>query len=445
LFPAPIGRRELLLYHVVGGVYTLFFSAVWMTVFTFRFAPQWYGGFAGVFFGFGFLQLTTQLVSLALSTISVGVARRARRLTLFSLVVLLVAGLLVTRANLPESNLSDTVSALVASPLVVVLSSPARVFVELFTSETPASFAMWLGGAVGILAVLFVLLAVVDVAYTEAAVRVSREVQDRLKRMQAGGAGGSGTARVATSLPGFAWLGGAGPIMWQKCTDARRGWKRLLWNSVFLVGFALFFVAMVGRDQNEAGTAFGGHAGWVVVFMMMLMNQNFRLDFRSDLDRMAYLKSLPLRPGMVALGQTLPTAVLFTLIQLVAVLVIQFVAGVETVWLPVLLLVLFPLNWLAAALDNVLFLWMPYRIAPKESGQMQFMGRMMVVLFTKSMIVLVACGFTALVGWAAWAISGAALIVGLASALVLGVMGAVVTRLAGRLFATFDSTKDVPA
>ena len=111
------------------------------------------------------------------------------------------------------------------------------------------------------------------------------------------------------------------------------------------------------------------------------------------------------------------------------------------------LVVVFPsLNWLIAAIDNSLFLFFPYRIGPKDSGSMPFIGRVMMVVFVK-VFVLVILGLLAfLAGLPVWFLTGGSLLAtGLSVAVLLGVACVPATWIVARAFTSFDVTTDVPA
>ena len=160
---------------------------------------------------------------------------------------------------------------------------------------------------------------------------------------------------------------------------------------------------------------------------------------------MAYLKSLPLPPSAAAFGQILPGIIVFALLQAIAVGVITLGFGVEFSWPWPVLLLLLPFNWLSMALDNVLFLLFPYRFAPKEAGNVQFMGRTMLVLFAKMAALFAGLLIAGLVGWFLWAAGGESLLLGgLGAAAVLSIEATCLTLFLGRVFCTFDVTVDVP-
>jgi hypothetical protein len=62
--------------------------------------------------------------------------------------------------------------------------------------------------------------------------------------------------------------------------------------------------------------------------MSVFMTQNLVLDFRRDVDRMAYLESLPLSPFALALGQIVPAMLILIILQVIAFAVLALARGV---------------------------------------------------------------------------------------------------------------------
>jgi len=437
LFPAPVSRRELLLYYTLGKLMTVLLSALWVAIFTLRWAPHWYSGIAGLFLGLSFLQMTSQLASLAVSSVSVRLGRRARRVLLFGSLGVAAIAVLVIRQQARISFL-DAVRAVVDSTTAKYVTAPARVFVEVFVSESSMDFVLWGSAGIAILGAMFLLIVRLDVAYAEGALASSQIVQERLRRAQSGGSAVAVSAGKV-SIPLLPWLGGAGPLAWRQTIEVVRGIRRIMFLALTLVGVPVAVVFASPRAEE------GAPVSLVMVLMMTVMTaQNLTLDFRRDLDRMAYLKSLPLRPASLALGQILPGIFLLTVLQGVAITVVILVSGANLPW-PLAILLL-PFNWIALAVDNVLFLKYPYRIAPKEAGNVTFMGRRLVTAMAEMLALGVSCGIATAFGALCWfGVTKSWLLVSVAATVLLCGIGVGVTRLLGTAFRDFDIVKDVPA
>jgi hypothetical protein len=182
---------------------------------------------------------------------------------------------------------------------------------------------------------------------------------------------------------------------------------------------------------------------WSLFMLPMLVN--FEFDFRRDLDRMALLKSLPISDRALAMGQLLPATLLLTLCQLVAV-TIAFVSGNSSAELLLAALLVFPpLNYSIAAIDNVIFLLMPYRPRTRDPGRFPFLGRLMVVQFLRMMLMTVLTGVGALAAFLTWiGLGQSALLSGAVGAALLVVAAWGLTHTVAAAFRSLDVTRDVP-
>jgi hypothetical protein len=127
------------------------------------------------------------------------------------------------------------------------------------------------------------------------------------------------------------------------------------------------------------------------LFMIPMMIDG--ADFRRDLDRIPVLKSLPLRNADIALGQILPTAMLFTFWMMTGSLLLFGVFGeldFAALYLNVVLIP--PIALIVAAVDNWLFLLMPYRIRSRDPGESTFVGRLTIVMTVKTLVLVFALG-----------------------------------------------------
>ena len=139
--------------------------------------------------------------------------------------------------------------------------------------------------------------------------------------------------------------------------------------------------------------------GSLIFYSFLLMPAALRFDFRRDVDRMAVLKSLPLSPLAITVGQLAAPIVACTLFQLVVVCVALAVRPFPVSWLVLTLLILLPANTLIFALENLIFLLYPYR--PNQEGVGVFL-RSILTFTAKGVLFFIAV----LVTWAC--VSGAA-------------------------------------
>ena len=301
------------------------------------------------------------------------------------------------------------------------------------------------------------LLAVVvrlDANYLEAAAGASQRRYERLRRVRGGGVmsvAARGTARRGLPQPPF-WFG-VGPIAWRQLTNAARSAKGLL--------FVLFMLAMVAgplflaarRSSATAAASAGADAplvlllmalGWISVLLASLL----KFDFRADLDPMETLKTLPLAPWAIVVGQLVAPVVVMTGIHLLLLGATaatfdmtpgqRSMLGVAAVLSP-------PFNLLMFAAENLIFLLSPSRPATVGPGDFQILGRQIVTMAVRTVLVLLCAVIAGVFALAAYMLSGQSLVVPTAvgAAVLLAESAALVPMIAWA-FRRFDPSLHTP-
>jgi hypothetical protein len=455
LFPAPLSRRELLAYHVLSRAQIQVLSGLWVTLFVVRYAPTWYGCLAGVTLALLFLQLLSQ--ALALLTAAAGKRLRwpIRWGALTAVVAVLGLGAVdaIAAARL-DLGAEAAVAALRDHPAVIVLTAPFEPFVGAFAAETFAEAFGWSAASFALVLLVVLVIARLDVAYEEAALDVSRNVRRKLERMRTGGGAlaAMGPSKARFGVPRLPFASGAGPIAWRQCVEIVRNVRAvvtsflllLLWPA--LMGGVMFFTAGDGTDGDSIQKMGAALLPMLIVFSIV-STQNIGFDFRRDLDRIPFLRSLPVTPFAIAAGQVGPSALLLALMQWVTIGVVVVLTDLlPLVAVPAILPALLPLAWAVLAIDNALFLLFPHRIDPDDAGNVGFVGRLMLVMFLKFVVLgalaVAAGGLGALAGF----LLGKSLVVGVLVAMAVIVAADVVlTWLVARAYAAFDPGRDTPA
>jgi hypothetical protein len=444
LFPAPVPRRDLLLFQVLTRAGLSGLSGLWTGIFVVRWAGMVAWGFVATALAMVFLQLASQIGSLVLAALGEK-GPRVRAIAWSAVAVLAALGAYGAYASVPsDATGGDAFVSFARSPFVLAATLPAQPFARLFTATGWGEAALWCAACLGLLGAMFAVVMRLDVSYEEAALAASRRVQERLRRMRSGeGAFLPSSDRARRRrLPAFPRLGGAGPLARRQFLELVRNPGSVLWTAGSLLVCSGIILAVGAREGGGSGGAIGAAAAAIV--LTTFANQGFTFDFRRDLDRMAELKLLPLRPAAVAAGQLVAPTVVFTLIQAL-VLALVVASGAVPAWgLPVAVAVLLPWNWLSAAIDNALFLVLPYRIAPEDPAKVPFFGRMMLTMMCKTVAVGVVAFVVALPVVAGVAVGGAAAVAGIVGAwLVLAAAAAAATFAVGAVFRHYDAARDV--
>ncbi len=189
--------------------------------------------------------------------------------------------------------------------------------------------------------------------------------------------------------------------------------------------------------------AFASGGGWATIFLSSIL----KLDFRSDLDQLASLKALPLRPTVTAAGQLAVPVLLMSLVHLVLISSAAAIAKPEhRLFVLVALLFVVPFNIVLVAVENAMFLLFPTRVAGAAPGDLGQLGRTIVLFIVKLLTVVVVVGLSAGLGTAAGAVAGKSAPVGIAVALLaLATFAMVSVPFVGWAYLQFDPSADTPA
>ncbi len=452
LFAAPIGRRQLLLYNVISRLRLQLLSALWFTIFIAPYAQLWYAAFFAAFLGLAFLQMTAQSGGLLMAAIGERLVRPVRFALLGGIAVAAIGSYFAMRASLAgEATGAEILAAIFDHPIMQTVSWITRPFVEVFLAASPLELLKWITVGVAILGVELALMLVLDVAYVEGAMAQGRRVQAAMKRMRSGGGAFAayGSTRAGFRLPTFPYLGGIGPIAWRQCQEMTRNIR-----GVLMMGFTMFlWLGVLLVVPTVRGGGFDDMDDKVVqmalvmsLFMTSMLTINFPFDFRRDLDRMAYLKSIPVPSPAIAAGQIVPTAFLLLFWQSIALVVLTASTGrIGTEQFLAMLFLLPLLNWAVAAIDNGTFLLLPYRIAVRDPGNLPFMGRLMLVMALKMIVLMVVVGVAAGAAALVWFfVLPSWLLAGLAAAAVLLAADIPLTLYVAAAWEKFDIATDIP-
>jgi hypothetical protein len=446
LFPAPISRRSLALFNIAVRARTAVLSGLVLPMFVSWRGPNPLTTFLGYTFVFLLLQISAQwfAVTRAWLKLRVGLAVRvALGIALFA-VPLGAAGLeLRTHPGGLETFFVD-------SAVLRALGTPVRPFLSIIVASTPGEAFVSAGIALAILGAVVGHIVWLDVPYRETAVAGSERFARRLANMRSGGSSfgvSTGTARLR--LPMFPRLRGAGPICWRQSLELLRnpqGIGLVVFVVAVAAGGALAGPILRGAEGEPFPQGFALVGVFIATWIPLLMSENIACDFRRDYDRMPILKSWPVSPLAVATGQIAAAVVFASLIQLAGLAVIAAVSRALPVWLVVAAPLLLPaISWIAISLDNLLFLWMPYRNVPEDPGDVGFVGRTFALTGLKFLTITILLTGALLVGYVAQ-IATQSRIVSVAVLLALLTLACVVaTLLVARAYRRFDVSRDVPA
>jgi ABC-2 type transport system permease protein len=447
LFPAPVSRRELLLYNLWTRLGVQVLSGIWVSLFSAGYAPLPAAGVAAVMLSFIFMYVAAQALALGAAAAEAyfsPVVRRLVRTALIAIVLLVTASAAMSAA---PGTAGERFRALLDSPAVRALSLPARPLGELFAATSTAAALGWGMVSAALIAVTVALVLSFDVAFTERSLAVGKRVQQRLSRLLSTDPGAEGVERKSRFRPRAPRLPlptGAATLAWRQATELLRTPRALISPLVF---GGVWLVAMFGGMRAAEGDLDAGRTSAITTALLMpiIFGNPLPFDFRRDLDRLPYLRSLPLRPFSIAVGELFTAAVFFSVFEMLVLAGAALLTGsIPAGWLAAAAVLVLPVAWGAAAVENLLFLLLPYRVGPDGRAGAQFLGKalLLVALKTLTLALLTAIGFATWYG-VGWLTSSQIASIA-AAAVAMALPSIPLTWLVGRMFARFDLTRDAP-
>ena len=444
LFPAPFHRRQLLTYKLLQGLGGIVILSVMFSLMMARSVGLWSSAFIGIMLTLGFLQLLTMNVAFLRQILEARVNTVLRRVIGYAILALLLTAVSQTVLLAPAATLDAVATALRSTLSGRLLLAPFDTFVQMII---PRDFSAFLT-ATGLVFSLDVLLLIsayrMDGLSLEAAVAVSEKLTERMKKIQTRGAWqifGSATSKSAgRRIPRLPFWYGAGPIIWQRMTTNIRTSTKLfamLGGAVLIAGGFAF--SMHRRSPSEPFAAAGAAIGIMnyVSLLVCLSQQN-------EIERVGYLKSLPLRGTAIVLGELLGFVAILSMVQGSFFLLLCGLLPSISGWLVCAACLTLPLNFMLFAVDKLVFYLFPTRMAKGAPGDFQNSGKQMFFMMMKMLGLFVATLFVGL-GAIPGAIMESPVLAVSIAAIVLVAECLGVVPLMAYAFNRFDPSTDTPA
>ena len=393
LFSGPYRPRQLLIYKVVGGLLAALITALFMALAFRQHAAMFPAAYLGLFLGLVLLYLFSLSVGLMIATSGAIAFNWTRKLVFAGLIT--VAGLALwplgaSVLSLPPAQILERA---VNSPTLNLILTPFRPFVMTFTAERIwPDLIGWSGLSLLVDLVLLGFVLMLNAQFVEASAAASERIYEKAKKAKAGSAWvDPGSTRYA--LPMFPWWGGIGPNFWRQMTTALRSPSRLF-GLLILYLFPLAVNAFNERPSTDNAEILGLSLsvwGGILIFAPTVVGY----DFRPDLNRMEDLKTLPIRAGGMVVGQILTPVLILTLASWFVLGCLAAAIRSEFQTIATLAVLVVPLNAILMLVENLYFLWFPFRSIGANSFDFQAMGRQMLLLAAKGTSVVVVSALSA--------------------------------------------------
>jgi hypothetical protein len=331
LFPAPLTRRQLILFKLLRAQLLLLVNALVWTLILRRTggAVGWWRHAIALWVLFSTLFL--HRLGAALTRSTAGERLRAR-LPAWVWVVIVALGCFATWLAAVSLRNEATALALpnafvalwhgLDSPTAHVVLWPFTALLRPVTANTIQEWLRGMGPAVLLLLVHMGWVVSADRAFEEAAVEASARREALLDRWRREGRSAS---RQATSARLALPLQPSGhpvwALLWKNLTRALREER----PSLFIAAMLLIVVAAAiggagGGAEGVYAVLFGLGASWIAV-LVVFGPQWIRNDIRSDMSRLAVLRTLPVDGTTLMAGQVFSSAIVLTLYQLFLLIV----------------------------------------------------------------------------------------------------------------------------
>lgn len=338
LFPAPVSRRMLVHYRLLGAQFGIFFTAL---IFTFVFgrgralgAHAWYQ-FIGWWLVLALVNLHFTGTSFFYSRLlnpSITTARQ--RVITFGIALVVVIALVVWMARstrLPtNSDFSDqtavaryVMEVLHAGPLPWLLALPKLLLAPYFATG-PGSFALAMIPALILMAIHYVWVVNTEVAFEEASIARAEKRAARRRAVQQGDWRGN-VAVAKARKPAFTLASAGRPelaFLWKNllATSTLFRPRPILLLTAILVGVASWISHQ--PDLEPFLTVLFVVALMILIMTVVLGPQFARQDLRTDLANADLLKTYPMKGWQIVSGEILTPVAILSVVFWMALVVV---------------------------------------------------------------------------------------------------------------------------
>lgn len=450
LFPAPLTRRQLLVYKLMKSLGGILVLGLMLSVMMMATIKLWVAGFVGLVLALSFMQLLAMNVAFAREIAGERLHYVLRRAGSLVVGVLVVVAVLQTLKHAPGVQMQELAKGFKESAMGGWLLAPFQIFSRTILAPDLPTLMTWGSIALAVDAVLLAVAFRLDALSLETALEVSEKITAKIQLAKSKGAWHMllqpGSVKVQRRLPQLPFWRGVGPIVWQKLMTTFRSSSKILWLPI--AAFIFGGIAMtMAPPPAKAGLGIGimGYLSFIVC-----------LSMQNDIERVGYLKSLPIGSVAVVMGELLGFVLTLSVAQSLffigAALALPQTAG----WMACAAAFVLPFNFLLFSVDKLVFYAYPTRMMKASAGDFQQAGRQLLFVIFKTLLLGVAAmaaamsaglGYfvhSAIVGKSQWLVGPEVSAVAAACAALL-LMGLSLIPALAYAYRRFDASLDMPA
>jgi hypothetical protein len=367
VLPGPFSRRQLIVYQLCYQVGPLLLMGMWISIFIRTGAPFPVRALGCMLAGQALWHLNFMLSAIATrlsirpAYIAVGAASF---LGLFALEAWRVAPPFEGK---DFAQISAWMSEILRSPNISRVLSLLSPYSKAISMPSAIEALPWAATAFGINVLLACATIIIDRGEFESMSTRSRERIEKQAAKRSGVRITDPSRAARFSLPMPPRAGGIGVLAWRHALGMYRagGPFFTVLLCVGTVGLSGWLVWMA-KEQ----TAMLPTAAICCITILVGMTMFVRADFREDLDHMALLKTMPISPMRLVIGQMLTPLLFIAVIEILITLGLLIVTRDLVIWLKSLGLVVATLPLAAAllAIENTVFLFAPTKPMGQTTG-----------------------------------------------------------------------------
>ncbi|MEL7498140.1 MAG: hypothetical protein AAFN77_11050 [Planctomycetota bacterium] len=367
---APLTRTQQITYRMLSVFSAALAKAVCFTVLMIPDVPLWYAGLIGMLLGLAFVDL----IRVSAELVIFGLGKTGRKwfrilvigaaTVTFVIAVVSCFGSQQAAAELSSPgaleffrHLLREAMSLSETAIGQVLLAPFEIFsaIILATSVSVSWGVCLISGIILVGLMTFVTYRLDQWMLSSALKRERVALAEASQRRQHKPIEDQQVASRSVSVP---WrLAGTGGLIWRQSLGAIH-----YWQSVVVAMVLPIFLSCLPLMANHSKSVMLLHiVGGTLFYSFLLLPSALILDFRRDINRMTVLKSLPISPLAVTIGQ-LATPVLICWMFQWSVLSIALISG-KVIWWQAMMsgILILPITVLIFAIENYVFLLAPYQ------------------------------------------------------------------------------------